>query len=76
MRNYRNIIVEPYSGIHPGIFVGNHITGTILNLSPHSGTRSLYGIEVTDVDSIVFGAAGFVSQNNNTNTVTSTQIGM
>jgi hypothetical protein len=75
-RNYRNLIVEPYAGYHPGIFEYNHITGTILTLSPHIGTRTFYGIEVTDVDSIVFGAPGFASNYTNTNILSGMQIGM
>jgi hypothetical protein len=75
-RNYRNLIVEPYAGYHPGIFEFNHITGAILTLSPHIGTKTLYGIEVTDVDSIVFGAPGFASSYTNTNIISFVQIGM
>jgi hypothetical protein len=75
-RNYRNLIVEPYAGYHPGIFEFNHITGAILTLSPHIGTKTLYGIEVTNVDSIVFGAPGFATNYTNTNIISFVQIGM
>jgi hypothetical protein len=74
--NYRNLIVEPYAGFHPGVFYYNHIGGAILTLAPHTGTRTLYGIEVTDVDSIVFGQVGFTQNANNANTMNTVQVGM
>jgi hypothetical protein len=74
--NYRNLIVEPFTGVHPGVFYYNHITGGILTLAPHTGTRTLYGIEVTDVDSITFGQTGTTQNNNNSNTVWGVQVGM
>ncbi|MCU0435386.1 MAG: M43 family zinc metalloprotease [Bacteroidia bacterium] len=76
LSNYRNLIVEPYAGSHPGVFYANHITGGILTLTPHLGIRTLYGIEVTDVDSIVFGAPGFISTINNANSIFDVQVGM
>jgi hypothetical protein len=76
LNNYRNLIVEPYAGYHPGVFYFNHITGGALTLSPYVGTRTLYGIEVTDVDSIIFGQSGFTQSTNNANTVFGVQVGM
>lgn len=74
--NYRNLIVEPFAGTHPGVFYYNHITGGILTLSPHTGTRTLFGIEVTDVDSISFGQSGLSLNANNSNTIFGVQVGM
>jgi hypothetical protein len=76
LNNYRNLIVEPYAGYHPGVFYFNHITGGVLTLSPYVGTRTLYGIEVTNVDSIIFGQTGIAQSTNNANTVFGVQVGM
>jgi hypothetical protein len=72
-RNYIGLKVEPASGIHPGTIVSSNIVGAVLGYPPYAGVRSRYGIQLTQVDSIVIGVAGALS---NENTIRDVEVGV
>jgi hypothetical protein len=72
-RNYIGLKVEPASGLHPGTIVSSNIEGAVLGYPPYAGVRSRYGIQLTQVDSIVIGAAGPLS---NENTIRAVEVGV